>query len=173
MGPLGLLILDQEGEVLFSNVGEEILTAFPSFSALCAQVVSGAGPESSLEMIVRPSGNAPWRAVRVVALKKRMEDPPAVVAVFVEPAEASVEAVDVSDVPVHSHFLKVNGTFKFSRRETEVIAGVEVGMTDKQIATKLGVSPETVRGYLKAVRAKLGVSTRTAILHKINTSQVA
>ncbi len=165
MAPLGLLILDQEGEVLFSSPeGEEILMAIPSFSVLCARVLSGGGPEC-LEMIVRPSGSARWYKVRVVALKKRIEDLPAVVAVFVEAVDVVVEAA-ATDTPVDA--LKISRNLKLSRRENQVIAAVGVGMTDKQIATKLGVSPETVRGYLKAIRAKLGVSTRTAILHKIH-----
>jgi len=171
VSPLGLLILDQEGRLLFSNpAGEEILTALPSVAAICAQVTNGGGGEHGcVEMIVKLPGRARWCAVRVLALDKRIDDLPPVVAVFVEAVAVLVEAADHNYAPVDSHPPKTNGAFKLSRREVEVIERLEVGMTDKQIGAKLGVSPETVRGYLKAVRAKLGVSTRTAILHKIHT----
>ncbi|MGH8605407.1 MAG: helix-turn-helix transcriptional regulator [Gammaproteobacteria bacterium] len=173
MSPLGLVILDRKGPVLFSSpAGEEILTAFPSIAAICARMTNGAerGEHGCVEMLVKSSRSACWCSVRVVALKKRMEDLPAVVAVFVEAVDVLVEGANADNAPVDKNTWKINGMFKLSRRETEVVEAVEVGMTDKQIAIKLGVSPETVRGYLKAVRSKLGVSTRTAILHKIHQS---
>ena len=43
------------------------------------------------------------------------------------------------------------------------------GDTDKEIARSLTVSVETVRAYLKSIRAKLGVGTRTAIVHVVHT----
>ena len=63
--------------------------------------------------------------------------------------------------------LKARQVFKLTPREIEVIEALQVGMTDKQIASVLGVSTLTVRGYLKTIRAKLRVSTRTAILYKL------
>jgi DNA-binding CsgD family transcriptional regulator len=57
--------------------------------------------------------------------------------------------------------------FSLSPREVEVIQALKGGMSDKEIAFALGISYETVRGYLKAIRAKLEVSNRTAILTKL------
>jgi DNA-binding CsgD family transcriptional regulator len=48
-----------------------------------------------------------------------------------------------------------------------VVQTLMVGMTDKEIAPKVGVSPATVRGYMRSIRAKLAVSTRTAVLQKL------
>ncbi|MFQ5803663.1 MAG: helix-turn-helix transcriptional regulator [Candidatus Methylomirabilales bacterium] len=62
---------------------------------------------------------------------------------------------------------KAQGLFRLSPREIEAIQALRSGMTDKEIAWAMGISPETARGYLKTVRAKLGVSSRTAILHKL------
>ncbi len=62
---------------------------------------------------------------------------------------------------------KAQEVFGLSPRETEAIQALQNGMTDKEIASALGISPETARGYLKTIRAKLGVSTRTAIVHKL------
>jgi DNA-binding CsgD family transcriptional regulator len=58
--------------------------------------------------------------------------------------------------------------YHLSARELDVVSALSEGRTDKQIALALGVGTETVRGYLKSIRAKLGVSTRTAILHKLS-----
>lgn len=59
---------------------------------------------------------------------------------------------------------KVKGLFRLSKREADVVEELVSGRTDKEIAQQLGISVETVRAYLKSVRAKLGVSTRTAIV---------
>lgn len=69
---------------------------------------------------------------------------------------------------------KAKGLFRLSKREADVVEELVAGGTDKEIAQKLGISVETVRAYLKSVRAKLGVSTRTAIVsavHNLSGSQ--
>jgi len=63
---------------------------------------------------------------------------------------------------------KIKGLFRLSKRESEVVQELVFGGTDKQIAKQLGISVETVRAYLKSVRAKLGVSTRTAIVSVVH-----
>ena len=40
--------------------------------------------------------------------------------------------------------------------------------TDKELAENLHISVETVRGYLKNIRLKLDVSTRTAVVHRVH-----
>lgn len=59
---------------------------------------------------------------------------------------------------------KAKGLFRLSKRELDVLNALISGGTDKEIATKLAVSVETVRAYLKSIRAKLGAKTRTAIV---------
>ncbi|MBT8109141.1 MAG: helix-turn-helix transcriptional regulator [Gammaproteobacteria bacterium] len=63
---------------------------------------------------------------------------------------------------------KIKGLFRLSKREADVVEELISGGTDKEIATELGISVETVRAYLKSVRAKLGVSTRTAIVSVVH-----
>ncbi|AYV47683.1 DNA-binding response regulator [Caulobacter flavus] len=48
-----------------------------------------------------------------------------------------------------------------SEREVTVLQLVAVGKANKQIAWELGISEETVKGYLKAIFTKLNVSDRT------------
>jgi DNA-binding CsgD family transcriptional regulator len=59
---------------------------------------------------------------------------------------------------------KVRGLFRLSKREVDVLNALMSGGTDKEIATQLSVGVETVRAYLKSIRAKLGAKTRTAIV---------
>ena len=50
-------------------------------------------------------------------------------------------------------------------RETEVVRLVARGMTNKAIAQQLGISARTVEGHLNHVFDKLGVSSRTELVH--------
>lgn len=51
--------------------------------------------------------------------------------------------------------------YSLSRRELTVLASVALGITDKQIADKLGISPDTVRKHVASVRRKMGARSRT------------
>ncbi len=48
-----------------------------------------------------------------------------------------------------------------SQREIDVLRCVGRGNANKEIASKLGVSEETVKAHLKSVFLKLGVTDRT------------
>jgi DNA-binding CsgD family transcriptional regulator len=67
-----------------------------------------------------------------------------------------------------SNVSKMKGLFRLSKREMDVLDALMSGDTDKAIAAKLTVSVETVRAYLKSIRAKLGVKTRTAIVSVVH-----
>jgi DNA-binding CsgD family transcriptional regulator len=82
-------------------------------------------------------------------------DPPLVAAMF--------ERVNPSRLELHY----TRRRFGLSPRERDVIHALVTGLSDKEIAARLGLSCETVRYYLKRIRAKLCVSTRTAIINKL------
>jgi DNA-binding CsgD family transcriptional regulator len=71
----------------------------------------------------------------------------------------------------HMDVAKAKGLFRLSKRELDVLNALISGGTDKEIATKLAVSVETVRAYLKSIRAKLGAKTRTAIVSIVHGLQ--
>jgi len=54
-----------------------------------------------------------------------------------------------------------------SEREIAILRLVSVGQANKQIASKLGLSEETVKGHLKSIFAKLDVADRT---HAVTTA---
>ena len=53
-----------------------------------------------------------------------------------------------------------------TEREVEVLRLVAVGLSNDDIAQRLVISPRTVHTHIRAVFAKLGVSTRTAAAHE-------
>jgi len=65
-------------------------------------------------------------------------------------------------------FDRVRDELGLSKRETDVLQALMSGDPDKVMARDLGLSVETVRAYLKSIRHKLNVSTRTAIVHRVH-----
>ena len=54
------------------------------------------------------------------------------------------------------------GLLSLTGREREVLALLARGLTNKEIATALTITPNTVKRHLKSLFAKLGVNTRSA-----------
>ena len=61
--------------------------------------------------------------------------------------------------------------FGLTRREQEAIQLLLRGLTTKEIASFMRISPNTVKSFLRLVTVKLGVSTRSGIVSKILGSQ--
>src|SRR5258706_9744604 len=90
----------------------------------------------------------------------------------------AIEEVHRGGAPMSSHIArKVVQSFQrlgpsehlsenLSRRESDVLGYVARGYTNKEIAEALGLSAETVRGYLKTIYSKLQVRSRTAAAMK-------
>ena len=60
-----------------------------------------------------------------------------------------------------------------TRRETEILSYIAEGLGNKQIASELGLSEQTVKNHLSSILRKLDVSDRTqAVLIAINNGWV-
>jgi len=56
--------------------------------------------------------------------------------------------------------------FHLTSRETEVLQYLLNGLTTKQIASGMEISPNTVKAFLRMIMVKMGVSTRSGIVGK-------
>ena len=54
-----------------------------------------------------------------------------------------------------------------SIREQQVVALTCLGYTNRQIAARLGISPETVKSHVRSSQRKLGVSTKAELRHAL------
>lgn len=60
--------------------------------------------------------------------------------------------------------IDANGLSLLSKREMEVVRSVAEGLTNREIAERLGLSQHTIKNYLFRVYDKLGVSSRLELL---------
>lgn len=52
-----------------------------------------------------------------------------------------------------------------TRREQQVLQLLQLGMTNKEIATNLSISPVTIRDYVQNLMAKVDAGNRTMVIH--------
>jgi DNA-binding CsgD family transcriptional regulator len=57
--------------------------------------------------------------------------------------------------------------FNLTERERETLHGISIGLTSKELATRMRISPNTVKAYLHLVMVKMGVTSRAGIVAKI------
>jgi len=61
--------------------------------------------------------------------------------------------------------------FNLTQREQEVLVHLLQGIRNKEIADRMNISSNTVRAFLRLIMIKTGVSSRSAIVGKILTTQ--
>jgi DNA-binding CsgD family transcriptional regulator len=61
--------------------------------------------------------------------------------------------------------------FHLTTRELEVAQFLSQGLTSKEIGTRMQISPNTVKAFLRLIMVKMGVSTRSAIVGKALTTE--
>ena len=61
--------------------------------------------------------------------------------------------------------------YDLTQREREAVALLLQGMTSKEIAARMNISPNTVKAFLRLVMVKMDVSTRSGIVGRIMTSR--
>lgn len=63
--------------------------------------------------------------------------------------------------------LKMVNDFRLTKREWEAVQLLVQGLTSKEIASRMGISPNTVKVFLRLAMVKTGVSTRSGIVGKL------
>ena len=83
------------------------------------------------------------------------------------PSHASIavllERAPVSVIPLSP----VSEQFNLTRRERDALAHLLQGLSNKEIANRMSVSPNTVKAFLRLIMLKMEVTSRAAIVAKI------
>jgi len=68
-------------------------------------------------------------------------------------------------------FSQVSQHFNLTQREREALECLLQGLSSKEIAIRMNVSPNTVKAFLRLIMTKMGVSSRSEVMRKIIMTQ--
>jgi DNA-binding CsgD family transcriptional regulator len=93
---------------------------------------------------------------RSFRLENQANGAPATVAVLLERYASGVAALS-----------QMSEQFNLTERERETVELLLQGLTSKEIAIRMNISPNTVKAFLRLVMVKMGVSTRSGIVGRV------
>lgn len=125
------------------------LTAYDDFAYVSRLLMNGA----SGYILKSARGPEIVAAIRAAALGESVLDPGVARAVFSRIARA--EPSQIAAAPLR------DGGEDLTPKETEVVRFLSRGLSNKEIAGELGLSPRTIQAHLASVFSKLGVASRT------------
>ena len=62
---------------------------------------------------------------------------------------------------------EVIAAYHLTSREQEALRGISIGLTSKELAERMSISPNTVKAFLRLIMIKMGVTTRAGIVAKL------
>ena len=93
---------------------------------------------------------------RIFTLTPRSQGGDPMIAVYVKREISVTEAVHRVGVDYH-----------LTDREQEALIGISMGLTSKELAERMDISPNTVKAFLRLIMLKMGVATRAGIVGKL------
>jgi DNA-binding CsgD family transcriptional regulator len=62
---------------------------------------------------------------------------------------------------------QIAAEYDLTDREKEALLGIAMGLTSKEVAERMNISPNTVRAFVRLIMIKMGVTRRAAIISKL------
>jgi DNA-binding CsgD family transcriptional regulator len=59
------------------------------------------------------------------------------------------------------------GEYHLTKREEELLKGLSLGLTIRDLSDKMNIKPTTLRAFLRLIKIKMGVTSRAAIMLKV------
>ncbi len=57
--------------------------------------------------------------------------------------------------------------YHFTEREQDALRGIAMGLTNKEVAQRMNITPNTVKTFLRLIMVKMGVTRRTGVVAKL------
>jgi DNA-binding CsgD family transcriptional regulator len=154
--PVAAIVLDAAGRYLTSNAAARSLfggSAVPAAIIEAAAHGLRAGTERTITAVARPNGTLLRVVPAEISSRGSGGSPPGPGVAFLMPP---------GGIPVPEESLV--SRCGLSPTQAKVAGLVAQGLTNKEIAARLGISPETVHKHLNAVFQRMGVNTRAAVV---------
>jgi DNA-binding CsgD family transcriptional regulator len=165
---VGVLLLDCQLRAVYHNEEAANILMYPRSSEqipslgsvipAARSLLASASQASSSSATEFKSGRRRYRC-RVIALDSNRETESCFQAKIVVLLEREcTQSIEIT---------RRSEKFRLTRRERETVALLLRGLTSKEIANEMQVSPSTVKSFLKMVMVKVGASNRAGIVAKL------
>lgn len=84
-----------------------------------------------------------------------------------DPGSPMVTIYFKQDAYVGNSIARVAALYHLTDREQEALQGIAAGLTSKEIAAGMNISPNTVKSFLRIIMLKMGVATRVGLVGKL------
>ncbi len=160
---VGFVLVDSSLELVYVNAEAVQVLTYPQFPA---EIAALDGYLSEKIRSLLPDGQYSPAAsfisgkrqylCRILPVESRSEvSSDATAVLFERSAERSIDIAQAA------------AEFNLSAREQETVAHLLQGLTSKEVAQRMGISPYTVKTYVRLVMIKMGVATRSGIVGKL------
>jgi DNA-binding CsgD family transcriptional regulator len=85
----------------------------------------------------------------------------------VETGQTMVALHFQKDTSVGNSIARVAALYHLTERERQALQGIAAGLTSKEIAAGMSISPNTVKSFLRIIMLKMGVATRVGLVGKL------
>ena len=169
--PTGLLLLNGSGEVLYINSIAEAVLCYPDHPGCEHKHKDVIIDKVRSELL--PASSPGKQPIEIVSGRRKY----LCRALLLEPASTN-ESGPTTAIVIERHSRRNDGLrrlceqFNLTPREREAVLLLIDGLTTKEIAHRMDISPHTVKAFLRLVMTKLGTTTRSGIVGKINHLQL-
>src|SRR5579884_4552631 len=63
--------------------------------------------------------------------------------------------------------------YGLTKREQQALFGISTGLSNKEVAERMNISPNTVKSFLHIIMLKMGVTTRAEIAERIQSASMS
>jgi len=168
VGPTGLILVDRAGECMYINSTAEQVLCYPKPLTSDSEIIDTVREQIRSRVLPLCSKCATGTFVsgRRTYIYRTL-----VLEVSANGREGPTTAVVVERTSRRNENLRrLSEQYKFTPREREVLILLTEGLTSKEIAQRMNISAHTVKGFVRLIMLKVGVTTRSGIVGKFNSS---
>lgn len=165
---IGLVLLDTVLKPIAFNAEAVTILSYPE-RPVADHLLKIRIPEEILEAIRRPNASVPAPIIAQFRAGKRK---------YFCQAFVMKAFKDCSPQPAITLLLQRNSSamevihevaaeFGLTERERELLQGISNGLTSKELAEEMDISPNTVKAHVRVIMVKMRVNTRAGIVAKI------
>ena len=163
LAEVGLILLDSSMKVMYSNDEALAVFSYPDRPA------TGKTAKAMLTEKIHEVFNerALYENVPVVFISGRRSYICRSFSLGVSLSGPSKPSIAVTIERDRQPLYELEVRFQLTEREREAVEHLSEGLTSKEIAQRMNISPNTVKTFLRLVMIKMGVTTRSGVIGKI------